>query len=601
MRCFGRFELRRLLGKSAATMSWLVFDPREGAEAMLTLPRAQPTGEALGQWQRDVRLGVRLDHPGLASVVEVGEHEQWPFIAVDRRQGVTLPEWLAEHPRPKPAEVVGWIGQLLRGLAFAHEAGLAHRDLQLHHVLIDERGAVRLMALGAASVGVGVAKPAGPGGVPGAPAELRIQRDAALRDLTACGVLLHWLLSDQPVLDQPDIALVLDRMAPAGHELVRLPWTTPWPVPEALRAIANRCTSGQERLRYRSSRTLLGALTGWLEAQAEDGGGPVALLIDRLHSVGHLPARPGLGQRVARITDRDSQRTDEIADQILEDLALSFELLRTLNTAQVQGTQVQGNGAVLTLRRIVALIGIDGVRRAANVLRPWPGPLGERQAAALERTIERASRAGRVAEALRPAGYDAQVVYLITVLQNLGRLLVAYHFADEAEQIEQLIRPGRPSGAAGEAEQPGLREEAAAWAVLGVDIESLGLAAARQWGFGDEVLQMIRRIPPDTPVHRPDSDTELLRLTASAANDLVDASELHTGTRAGVELGRVAQRYARALSLGSRELLDALQAGRAAAPETPDADASAPADGKKKVTSLTPALVATVGAASFPT
>ena len=137
-----------------------------------------------------------------------------------------------------------------------------------------------------------------------------------------------------------------------------MPWSTPLPVPEALRAIANRCTSGQERLRYQSPRTLLGALRGWLEAQAEDGGGPLGLLLDRLRTVGHLPALPGLAARVARITSAEGQRTDEIANQVLQDTALSFELLRTLNSATVQGTQVQGNGPVLTLRRIIALIGI---------------------------------------------------------------------------------------------------------------------------------------------------------------------------------------------------------------------------------------------------
>ena len=45
-RAFGRFELRRLLGKSAGTMVWLAHDPRSGAETMLSLPRVQPVDAA---------------------------------------------------------------------------------------------------------------------------------------------------------------------------------------------------------------------------------------------------------------------------------------------------------------------------------------------------------------------------------------------------------------------------------------------------------------------------------------------------------------------------------------------------------------------------
>ncbi|MEP6875445.1 MAG: HDOD domain-containing protein, partial [Burkholderiales bacterium] len=345
---------------------------------------------------------------------------------------------------------------------------------------------------------------------------------------------------------------------------VRLPWSTPLPISEALRAIANRCTSGQERLRYQNARTLLGALAGWLEAQSDDGGGPLGLLVDRLRSVGHLPALPGLASRVARVTSLESQRTDEIADQVLDDMALSFELLRTLNSAQVQGTQIQGNGPVLTLRRIISLIGVNGVRLAANTLRAWPGPLNETQAAALQVTLDRVRLVGHTAQALRPAGYDAQVVYLIAMLQNLGRLMVRYHFADEAEQIQQLMKPNPANRETGAPEQPGLSETAAAFAVLGVDIEALGAVVERQWGLGDDVMHMARRLPTDAPVRKPDSDADVLRLTASAANEAVDAVTSLTGARAVAAINQVAMRYARALNINAKDLNDALQAARGA-------------------------------------
>ena len=565
-RAFGRFELRRLLGKSTGAMVWLAFDPRSAAEVMLTLPRVQPPdAPALDHWLREVRLAARLNHPNLAQAAEVGVQDHWPFVAVERGQCLTLKEWLATHPNPKPAEVVAWVCDLLQGLAFAHEAGIAHLDPQLHSLLINERGGVSLMALATAGEAAGLAQEAARAksnerAMAMDPGELRARRVAAARDLLACGVLLQHLLTGQPALEQPDTALVLARMAPLGRELVRLPWITPLPIPEALRAIANRCTSGQERLRYQSTRTLLGALTGWLEAQSEDGGGPIALLLDRLRTVGHLPALPGLAARVAKVTSLESQRTDEIADQVLVDMALSFELLRTLNSAQVQGTQIQGNGPVLTLRRIISLIGVNGVRLAANTLRAWPGPLSAPQAAAMLITLDRVRLAGHTAQALRPAGYDGQVVYLIAVLQNLGRLMLGYHFADEAEQIEQLMKPSPRE--AGVADQPGLSEEAAAYAVLGIDIESLGAAVARQWGLGDDVMHMARRLPPEAPVRKPDSDAEMLRLTASAANDAVDAVGLHTGPRAVTAIGHVAQRYGRALMISARDITDALEAAR---------------------------------------
>ncbi|HEY2928078.1 MAG TPA: HDOD domain-containing protein, partial [Albitalea sp.] len=449
-----------MLGKSAGTMVWLAFDPRLGQELMLTLPRVQPPDAAAAQrWQAEVRLAARLNHPQLAHVVEVGVQEHWPYVAVDRALGITLPEWLAEHPQPSPLEAVAWLCQALEGVAFAHEAGAAHGDLQLHHLLISEHGSIRVMALAAA--GEVAAPPDDPAranqrGMAMDARRLQAQREAGERDVLACGVLLHRLLTGQPPLEEPDTALAIARMPPLGREIVRLPWTTPHPIPEALRAIANRATAAQERQRYLNARTLLRALDGWRAAESQDNGGPLALLLDRMRSVGHLPAMPGVGGRVARLIAKEDQRTNEIAEQILQDMALSFELLRQVNSAQVQGTQMAGSGPVLKIRRAIALVGLNGIRQAASALRVWPGPLNASGAAAMQRTVDRVRLAGHTAQMLRPPGYDPEVIFLVAILQNLGRLLVQYHFPEEAEQIWHLMRPSPPPANAepGTPEQP---------------------------------------------------------------------------------------------------------------------------------------------------
>lgn len=552
-RAFGRYELRQLLGKSAGTMAWLAFDPRLGQEVMLTLPRVQPPDAAALELRlREMRQAARLNHPNLAHVIEVGVQDHWPYLACDRALGVTLAEWLAQPPPPAPLEIAAMLCQALQGLAFAHEAGIAHHDLQMHHVLIGAQGQVRLAAFGVADAPLAASDDH----------SLRAQRDAE-RDVLAIGVLLHQLLSGAPVLDESDIAAVIARLAPQGRDLVRLPWTTPQPVPEGLRAIANRCTASQERQRYLNARTLLRALEGWREVEEKGQGDPIALLIDRLRTVGHLPALPGIARRVAKLSTTDTQRTDEMAELLLQDVALAFELLRQVNSAQVRGTQMAGSGAVLTLRRAIALLGVDGVRNAANGLRVWPGPMNEAAAAAMARLVNVVRLAGHAAQALRPPGYDAEVVFLVALMQNLGRLLVQYHFPDEAEQIRHLMQPVPPAQPE-ERGHPGLSEAAASYAVLGVDIESLGAAVARHWGLGDEVQHMIRRLALDKPVRHPDSDADMLRAAASAANEAVDAMTSLPAAKIGAAIQQVSQRYARVLELSPREVQEALQGARAA-------------------------------------
>ena len=563
VRWFGRLQLLRLLGKSERSMAWRVVDPRSGQEQMLVLPRVQPAdAAAMERWQQAVRHGAKLNHPQLAAVVDIGVQDGWPYVAYDPRDGATVSERLSSRGLPA-LEAAGWATQVLQGLAYAHEAGVSHHDLQPFLLLVNDSGQLRVAGLSVAcQMAQGVAE-ARPAGTTTEPSALRSQRAAAERDVLAAGVLMHGLLTGQPALEETDIGVALTRLPPTGREILRLPWTTAQPVPEPLRAIVNRATDRQERQRYRNARTLLRALEGWAATESGAGGGPLALLSDKLRMAGVLPSSPGAAARAARLTLMERERTIELAEVVLEDQALSFELLRLVNTAQVRGGQISGNGPVLTVRRAIAMLGLEGVRRAALALRPWPGPLNDAGAAELQRLMDRCQRAGRTALLLRPAGYDAEVVYLVTLMQNLGRLVVTYHFPDEAAQIRRLMLPA-PAAKEGDPEEPGMDEANAAFAVLGADIEAIGAAVARHWGLDESVLGLIRRLPQNTPVRNADSDDDVLRTLASCANEAVDALALPAPRVAGA-LHRVVGRYGRTLEFGLRELQAALQ-GQASGP-----------------------------------
>jgi non-specific serine/threonine protein kinase len=373
----------------------------------------------------------------------------------------------------------------------------------------------------------------------------------------AFGLVLHHALAGEPALGLPDVGAVIDRMPPQGRDSVRLPRSTSRPIPDALRSIVNRATERQPRQRYRNARTLVGAIEGWSRTDANSGGEPIRLLLDRMRVSGFLPAMPGSAARAARIALMEGECINALADSVRQDLCLSLELLRGANCPELQGALGDGGGAILTLRRAIAMMGLDGLRRAAMALRVWPGSLNQEQAGQLAQLIARVQQAGRAAQCLRPAGYDAELVALLAMLQNLGRLALQYHFPDEAAQIRRLMQPAPPL-AAGEPEQPGMSEESACLAVLGVDVDALGTAVGRHWGFDDQALWMVRRLPQSVSVHFTDADQDLLRLTASCANELVDAWSLPEHQRSAF-VQRVAQRYGRALGLSIRDLVAAAQ------------------------------------------
>lgn len=545
VRQFGRFQLRQLIGRSSQTMAWLALDPRARIDVMLMMPRKAPaTREAFDAWWESARRGAKLSHPHLLAPIEVGHHDYYPFQSFERLQGQsTLSELLAGKKPPPPLEITSWCVDLLEGLAYAHDAGVAHGDLSPHSVVVDRHGRAAAwgLATGLSGVAAGSLQPEA----------LRQQRAAGDRDVTTVGLLLHWLLANHPALDENDLPTALERLQ---HEIIRLPWTLPHPVPEALRAIVNRATDRFEKRRYLSARSFYRAVSGWRKVESADAGGALGLLVDRLHSVGHLPARGGLAQRVVQVARMENQRIDDLADVILEDPALSFELLRMVNSAHYGA---QRETAVTTVRRAIQLVGIAGVRRAAGALRAWPGPLKEDGARALEQGLRHARLAGHLAATLVPPGLDAESALLAAQLQHLGRLLALYHFPDEAQQIQMLMQP-QPPLKEGDPVTPGLTEEGAANAVLGVDLQSLAMAVGKHWGLDDSMAELMQPLARDRTVRSPDTVPGWLRLVSSCANEVLDACRQPASLQ-GKALAQVASRYARTLDYAPEVLKESVK------------------------------------------
>lgn len=547
MRRLGRFELRALLGCSAGSMAWHAHDSVQGCERVLVLPRQQPADDpSLEAWLQRARRIARIVHPHLAPVREVGAQERWPYMAHDITHASTFEK---REPAPggeAPAAVARWAVQALEGLAYAHDAGYTHGDVQPFLLSLDANGRVCVLGLGVAAD-----CPAAPHAAYAIDERRNVER-AAEQDVLAMGLVLHGWLCQKPAFGEADTARAAARLPPQGNQALRLPWALPRPLPAGLRTIANRATDAQPRQRFHNARAAARALAEWLASEGDQALDAHATLLERVRSIGVLPALPGAAERAARLALMEREHTEELAQVVLRDPALCFEMLRNVNGAAIRATQLAGGGPILTVRRAIAMVGLDGVRRVALGLRAWPGPLEREAADALKQCIDRSQRAARLAAELRPAGYDAELVSLVALMQNLGRLVVHYHFADEMRQIGKLMSPALPSVVA-------LSEQVAAQAVLGADLESMGTAVARWWGMDEPVLQMIRRWPVNATARPAENDADVFREVASAANEAVDTLSLNARAAAEV-LDRVALRHARTLGLTPKELRAALLA-----------------------------------------
>ena len=177
-------------------------DTRLGREVAVKLPLASQQMDKQGRarFVREARAAGALDHRNLCSIYEVGESEDgWLFLAMPLYAGEPLKSRIA---REGPLAVNGALDiarQIAEGLAFAHEAGVVHRDLKPGNVIVLPDGTAKILDFGLAKSADLSDTPSGVGGLGTAgymaPEQVRGQPVDARADLWSLGVVLYEMLT----------------------------------------------------------------------------------------------------------------------------------------------------------------------------------------------------------------------------------------------------------------------------------------------------------------------------------------------------------------------------------------------------------------------
>ena len=234
IRRVGPYGLRQLLGKSTAGMTWLATDERLRDEVLLCLPRqALVSSDDADAWRQTALRLTRMDHSRFARIRDTGFDGQWPYLVIEAAGGRTLQQRIDATGWPSAEEAATWTAEILEALVALHDGNLTHHDVGMHTVLVDEQGHATLM-----------------------PPVCLVQPSAQDRDIVLAGLMLHGLLLRRPAHDLADLPTAATRVS---EEIVRLPYNTPVPVNDALRAIVNRATERHSSRRFVSARGMLRA------------------------------------------------------------------------------------------------------------------------------------------------------------------------------------------------------------------------------------------------------------------------------------------------------------------------------------------------------
>ena len=243
----GRYELEELCGSGGMSSVWRAHDRLlERKVALKILHRRYGEDEEyVERFRREARAVARLSHPNIVTVIDRGEDGDRQFIVFEFVDGENLKE-VVERRGPLPiAEAVDVGLAIARGLAFAHEQGIVHRDVKPQNVLMNGDGRAKVTDFGIArslDVERGVTQTGTVLGTSNyiAPEQASGERVDAQSDVYSLGCVVYELLTGEvPFEGDNFVAVAMKHLhEPAPSVLDRRP-ETPRPLADAVaRALA---------------------------------------------------------------------------------------------------------------------------------------------------------------------------------------------------------------------------------------------------------------------------------------------------------------------------------------------------------------------------
>jgi tRNA A-37 threonylcarbamoyl transferase component Bud32 len=148
----GRYEVEELVGHGGMSSVYKARDALlERHVALKILHEQYSTDEDfVERFKREARSVAQLQHPNIVTVIDRGEEDGRQYIVFEYIEGENLKEHVVRKGRLDVREALEIADEVARGLAFAHEQGLIHRDVKPQNVLLNGDGRAKVTDFGIA-------------------------------------------------------------------------------------------------------------------------------------------------------------------------------------------------------------------------------------------------------------------------------------------------------------------------------------------------------------------------------------------------------------------------------------------------------------------
>jgi serine/threonine protein kinase len=150
----GKYEILGVIGRGGMGVVYGARDPFiDRIVAIKTIRIAEsdnPEDDQIGRLRMEARSAGKLHHPNIVTIFDFGEEGDLSYIVMEFVRGTNLSR-VVQSRKALPLSVkIDLMLQVARGLAYAHECGVVHRDMKPSNICVTVRGVAKILDFGLA-------------------------------------------------------------------------------------------------------------------------------------------------------------------------------------------------------------------------------------------------------------------------------------------------------------------------------------------------------------------------------------------------------------------------------------------------------------------